>query len=110
MAPFNWILKMLQTGLVIFMDIILFLLVAGAIIGLALGLYFSWVAILSSGLVFSVFASILLHGEGFGPLAGIGVIVACLTVNQLAYLVGATVRVGRRRKPPSNVSGSVWVR
>ena len=91
------------------MDTILFLLAAGAIVGFALGLYFSWVAILASGFVLAIFASILLYGEGVGPVAGVGTIVVCLTVNQLAYLAGVMVKVGGGRKPPSNVSGSVWV-
>jgi len=98
-----------RAGLVVVMDTILFLLVAGAIVGFALGLCFSWVAILASGFALASFASILLYGEGVGPLAGVGTIVVCLTVNQLAYLAGVMVKVGGGRKPPSNVSGSVWV-
>jgi hypothetical protein len=32
-----------------------------------------------------------LQKAGFGALAGIATIVVCLTVNQVAYLIGATM-------------------
>jgi hypothetical protein len=35
----------------------------------------------------------------FGSLAGIAIIVACLTVNQLAYLIGVSVNRGERSLP-----------
>jgi hypothetical protein len=33
----------------------------------------------------------VLQNEGFGFLAGIAIIVVCLTVNQIAYLIGAAL-------------------
>jgi hypothetical protein len=36
----------------------------------------------------AVVAAAVLHLQGFGPLAGIAIIVACLTINQSAYLAG----------------------
>jgi hypothetical protein len=56
-------------------------------IGLALG-RFSWRAIAASSLAVAVVAAVVLHQQGFGPLAGIAIIVACLTINQTAYLAG----------------------
>jgi hypothetical protein len=79
------------------MNAIFILLAVSAILGFVLGFYFSWIAILISGLVLAVISAIVLQKEGFGPLAGIATIVACLTVNQLAYLIGA-ILVHRGRK------------
>jgi hypothetical protein len=56
-------------------------------IGFALG-RFSWRAIALSGLTLAVLAAVVLQRQGFGPLAGIAIIVACLTINQVAYLAG----------------------
>jgi hypothetical protein len=52
------------------MDVILLLLAASAIVGLVLGLYFSWIAIVASGLVAIVSATVL-QKEGFGFFCGI---------------------------------------
>lgn len=70
------------------MNAILFLLAVGTLFGRALGRHFSWVAILASGIALAVLAAAVLQREGFGALAGIATIVACLTVNQIAYLAG----------------------
>ena len=64
--------------------IILFAL--SLLVGFALG-RFSWRAIAASSLALAVVAAVVLHREGFGALAGIATIVACLTLNQLAYFV-----------------------
>ena len=77
------------------MDVILLLLAASAIVGLVFGLYFSWIAIVASGLVLAIVSATVLQKEGFGIFAGISTVVACLTVNQLAYLVG--VKLATRR-------------
>jgi hypothetical protein len=75
----------------IVMNAIFVLLALSAIVGLTLGYYFSWVAILVSGLVLAIVSATVLQKEGFGALAGIATIVVCLTVNQVAYLIGATM-------------------
>jgi hypothetical protein len=72
----------------IVMNAVLALLAVSAIAGLVLGLYFSWIAILASGLVLAFVSAVVLQKEGFEVLAGIAIIVACLTVNQVAYLIG----------------------
>jgi hypothetical protein len=79
----------------IVMNAVFALLAVSAIAGLVLGLYFSWVAILASGLVLAFVSAMVLQKEGFEVLAGIAIIVVCLTVNQVAYLIG--VRLVTRR-------------
>jgi hypothetical protein len=73
------------------MNAVLILLAVSAILGLVLGFYFSWRAILVSGLVLAFLSAAVLQSDGFGFLAGIGTIVICLTVNQMAYLIGVTL-------------------
>jgi hypothetical protein len=70
------------------MEVVFVLLAVSAIGGLVLGFYFSWMAILASGLVLAIVSATLLQKEGFGFLAGIAIIVVCLTVNQITYLIG----------------------
>jgi hypothetical protein len=72
------------------MNTILVLLAVSSLLGLVLGFYFSWHAIGVSGLVLAFLSAVVLQHEGFGSLAGIAIIVACLTVNQIAYLIGVT--------------------
>jgi hypothetical protein len=49
---------------------------------------FSWRAIAASSLALAAVAAVVLHRQGFGPIAGIAIIVTCLTINQAAYLAG----------------------
>jgi hypothetical protein len=70
------------------MDVISLLLAASAIVGLVLGLYFSWIAIAASGLALAIVSATVLQKEDFDFLPGIAIAVVCLTVNHLAYLVG----------------------
>src|ERR1700674_3195536 len=65
------------------------LLALSALIGFALGTSLPWLAIAASGFGLAVLSSAVLKIQGFGALPGIAIVVACLTVNQLAYLVGA---------------------
>jgi hypothetical protein len=76
------------------MEVVFVLLAVSAIGGLVLGFYLSWMAILTSGLVLAIVSATLLQKEGFGFLPGIAIIVVCLTVNQIAYLIG--VRLSAR--------------
>src|ERR1035438_8763154 len=73
------------------MNAIFILLAASAIVGLILGFYFSWVAILASGLVLAILSATVLQHLAFGSLPGIAIIVGCLSVNQMAYLVGVAL-------------------
>jgi hypothetical protein len=69
------------------MSSVIVLLALSLMIGFALG-RFSWRAIALSSLALAVLAAIVLHRQEFGPLAGIAIIVTCLTINQAAYLAG----------------------
>jgi hypothetical protein len=76
---------------------VLILLALSAAIGFVLGSALTWYAILMSGAVLAILSAAVLRGEGFGAVAGIGIIVACLIVNQAAYLIGL-----RRRGSPAH--------
>jgi hypothetical protein len=67
------------------------LLALSAATGLAVGTSFSWFAILISSIGLAVLSAAVLQIGGFGALSGIAIIVACLTVNQLAYFLGVTL-------------------
>jgi hypothetical protein len=88
-------LDTVSTEALIVMNAVFALLAVSALAGLVLGLYLSWVAILASGLVLAFVSAVVLQKEGFEALAGIAIIVVCLTVNQVAYLIG--VRLVTRR-------------
>jgi hypothetical protein len=76
------------------MNAIFALLAVSAAVGLVLGFYFSWAAIAVAGLVLAIVSAAVLQKEGFGSVAGIATIVACLTVNQIAYLIGVWLVAG----------------
>jgi hypothetical protein len=78
-------------------NFILALVAVSALLGLALGLYFSWIAILVSGPILGIFSATVLQNERFDALTGIAIIVVCLTVNQLAYWIGVTWLLAVRR-------------
>ena len=63
--------------------------------GLVLGLYFcgSRFWLLASGLVFAIVSATVLQHMAFGFLAGIAIIVVCLTINQVAYLIGVRLAI-----------------
>jgi hypothetical protein len=71
------------------MTAVIVLLALSALIGFALGTSFSWLAIAASSTVIAVLSSAILQIRGFGALPGIAIVVACLTVNQVAYVAGA---------------------
>jgi hypothetical protein len=74
------------------MSLILILLALGALSGFGLGIgRFSWPAILVLGAVLAPLSAVVLQNQGFGALSGISIIVACLAINQAAYVIG-TIR------------------
>jgi hypothetical protein len=75
------------------MNAIFVLVAVSAILGLVLGLRFSWPAILASGLVLAIISAKILQKAGFGFFPGIAIIVVCLTVNQVTYLIGVRLRI-----------------
>jgi len=70
----------------------LILLALSALIGFALGTSFSWLAIAACSIGLAVLSSAILQIQGFGALPGTAIVVACLTVNQMAYLAGVFCR------------------
>jgi hypothetical protein len=78
------------------MSSILILLALSALSGFVLASYFSWPAILVAGVVLAPLSAIVLQNQGFGALSGICVVVACLTINQVAYVIGGSVRTTLR--------------
>ncbi len=79
------------------MNAISVLLAVSALVGLVLGFYFTWIAIGISALVLAIVSATVLQKQGFGAVAGIAIIVVCLTVNQIAYLIGAWLVARARR-------------
>jgi hypothetical protein len=67
------------------------LLVFSAAIGLALGTSFSWFAILVPSVALAGLSAAVLQIAGFGVMPGIAIVVACLTVNQFAYVMRVTL-------------------
>jgi hypothetical protein len=86
------------------MNAVIVLLALSALIGLALGTSFSWIAIVVSGVALGAISAAALQVQGFSAFWGIAIIVACLTVNQMAYLAGALRRSKGyfRNKPTRN--------
>jgi hypothetical protein len=60
-------------------------------VGLLLGLYFSWIAIVLAEPMLAVFSAGVLQRAGFDVLPGIATIVACLAVSQIASLAGVNL-------------------
>jgi hypothetical protein len=71
--------------------VVIVLLALSALIGFALGASFSWPAIVASSIGLAIVCAAMLQITGFGALPGIAIIVACLTVNQLAYVMGGVL-------------------
>ena len=76
------------------MSAALILLALSAVIGLALGMLFSWPAIAAASVGIAVLSSAILQLQSFGTLPGIALVIACLTVSQMGY-VAAFLRPGR---------------
>jgi hypothetical protein len=73
------------------MSVIMGLLAVSALAGLVVGFYFELAALAVSGPILSISAAMILQKEDFGFPGGVGIIFVVLTVNQIAYLVGATL-------------------
>ena len=68
------------------------LILLAAATGFALGRAFAWFGIVISGAMLAMLSAAVLHSAGFGAVSGIASITACLTVNQIAYLLGTASR------------------
>jgi membrane protein implicated in regulation of membrane protease activity len=80
---------------------IILLLALSALIGFALGTSFSWFAIAASSVGIAVLSSMILQIQGFSSLPGIGVVVALLTINQMAYSLTSGLFEKQADKEPS---------
>ena len=70
------------------MTSILILLTLSALAGFVVGKsHSSWPALIVMGAVLAPLTAAVLQWQGFAPLPGIFTIVACLVVNQLAYVL-----------------------
>ena len=70
------------------MTAISILLTLSALSGFVIGKsHFSWPALIVMGGVLAPLTAVVLQWQGFAPLPGIFTIVACLVVNQLAYVL-----------------------
>jgi hypothetical protein len=88
------------------MTAVIVLVALSALVGFALGTSFSWLAIAASSIGIAVLSSAILQIQGFGVLPGIAIVVACLAVNQMAYLAGALGRSsGLFQKPADDEPG-----
>jgi hypothetical protein len=70
------------------MDILL-ILTLGALSGFIVAQFVSWVGLLWCGPVVAATSAAILQKHGFGWLSGIAITVACLSLNQIGYLIGA---------------------
>jgi hypothetical protein len=87
------------------MNTVLVLLAVSAATGFTVGTAVAWFAILISGATIATIFAVVLQTMGFGAEAGISIILACLIVNQGAYLLGLERRLSlvhkqANKKPP----------
>jgi hypothetical protein len=83
------------------MTIVIVLLALSAATGLALGASFNWYAIPISSPPLALFSAAVLQMAGFGAPSGIVTVVACLTVNQIAYvIIGVALAYTRSERGP----------
>jgi hypothetical protein len=80
------------------MNAVFMLLALSAVVGLALS-SFAWWPLIVASLTLAVLSATVLQIEGFGTIPGVAIIAVCLTLNQVAYLIGF-VRSGSH-----NISG-----
>jgi hypothetical protein len=71
------------------MTAVILLLALSALIGFMLGRSFSWFAIAASSTGIALLSSAILQMQGFGALPGIAIVVACLTINQIAFYLSS---------------------
>jgi hypothetical protein len=83
------------------MSAVFILLALSVAIGFALSA-FTWWPIVASGVILAVLSAMVLQMQGLGTVSGIAIITLCLTMNQVAYLIGH-VRRGSR----NNIAGKI---
>jgi hypothetical protein len=73
--------------------VVFLILMVGALSGLVLAQVFSWLGLVWCAPVLAVVSAVLLQRHGFGWPAGFATIVACLSLNQIGYLIGTYFRI-----------------
>jgi len=81
---------------------ILILLALSAVSGFVAGKYFFWPALGVLGAVLALLAAVVLQNLGFGAVPGISIIVACLAINQLAYVIAIWWKNDPNEENPAN--------
>jgi hypothetical protein len=74
------------------MSAVVILVLLGAATGFALGTSFRLGAIVMFSIALALFSAAVLHSVGFSALAGIVITATCLTISQMAYLIGVASR------------------
>jgi hypothetical protein len=69
------------------MTAVFILLALSTAIGFALSA-FAWWPLIVASLPLAVLSATVLQIEGFGTVPGVAIITVCLTINQVAYLIG----------------------
>ena len=78
------------------MGIALVLLAASALIGATAGLRLKVFALAPIALLIALVAAVVLRMHGFEPWSGIVIMVACLVLNQAAYILAQILGLGTR--------------
>jgi hypothetical protein len=81
---------------------VLILLTLSAVSGFVAGKYFLWPALGVLGAVLALLAAVVLQNQGFDALPGISIIVACLAINQLAYVIAIWWKSDPNEGNPAN--------
>ena len=89
------------------MNAVIVLLALSAVAGFALR-SLSWLALGACGVMLAALSSATLHVQGFSALPGIAIVVACLTVNQIAYVAGVLAGQSRPMQPTKADAKSSW--
>ena len=68
----------------------------------------SWLALGACGVMLAALSSATPHVQGFSALPGIAIVVACLTMNQIAYVAGVLAGQSRPMQPTKADAKSSW--
>lgn len=71
---------------------ILILIALSALSGFAAGSFFRWSALVGTGAALAPLAAFALQRQDFAALSGISIIVACLAINQAAYVIATRLK------------------
>jgi hypothetical protein len=63
------------------------LLAGSMLFGALAGIRFKILVLVPSALMIALFSAAVLHLNDFGPWSGIAIVIACLILNQAAYLI-----------------------